>query len=78
MKKIMIFEKVLKITDGHCNFGLKLEIMIFREVQLRRNFSAININPVYNVIFLLKYFKLCEYSCDIGLVDFSKGMFDGV
>lgn len=74
----MIFEKVLKITDGHCNFDLKLEIMIFREVQLRRNFSAININPVYNVIFLLKYFKLCEYSCGIGLVDFSKGMFDGV
>lgn len=74
----MIFEKVLKIIDGYCNFGFKLEIMIFREVQLRRNFLVININLVYNVIFLLKYFKLCEYSCGIGLVDFLKGMFDGV
>lgn len=29
------------------------------------------------MIFLLKYFKLCEYSCDIGLVDLSIGKFDG-
>lgn len=49
----MIFEKVLKIIDGYCNFGFKLEIMIFREVQLRRNFLVININLVYNVIFLI-------------------------
>lgn len=29
------------------------------------------------MIFLLKYFKLCEYSCDIGLVDLSIGKIDG-
>lgn len=29
------------------------------------------------MIFLLKYLKLCEYSCDIGLVDLSIGKFDG-